>query len=50
MRTPLISLKGHLEGIEDGVVTLDERTAAILHAQITRLQRLAVLPRQVVNG
>ena len=41
MRTPLISLKGHLEGIEDGVVTLDERTAAILHAQITRLQRLA---------
>ncbi|MEX5258381.1 sensor histidine kinase [Kocuria arenosa] len=41
MRTPLASLKGHLEGIEDGVVPLDERTTAILQAQITRLERLA---------
>ncbi|WP_309126529.1 HAMP domain-containing sensor histidine kinase [Kocuria sp.] len=41
MRTPLANLKGHLEGIEDGVVPLDERTTGILHAQITRLERLA---------
>ncbi|MFC4904706.1 sensor histidine kinase [Kocuria oceani] len=41
MRTPLASLKGHLEGIEDGVVDLDERTQAILAAQIARLERLA---------
>lgn len=41
MRTPLANLKGHLEGIEDGVIALDERTTAILQAQITRLERLA---------
>ncbi|MEX5296753.1 ATP-binding protein [Kocuria sp. CPCC 205268] len=41
MRTPLASLKGHLEGIEDGVVEWDERTTSILHAQIARLERLA---------
>ena len=41
MRTPLASLKGHLEGIEDGVVEFDDRTQALLQAQITRLERLA---------
>ncbi|MEX5265231.1 HAMP domain-containing sensor histidine kinase [Kocuria sp. CPCC 205231] len=41
MRTPLANLKGHLEGIEDGVIALDERTTAILQAQTTRLERLA---------
>lgn len=41
MRTPLASLKGHLEGIQDGVVELDERTTGILDAQIVRLERLA---------
>lgn len=41
MRTPLASLKGYLEGIEDGVVALDEQTTAILYAQIARLERLA---------
>lgn len=47
MRTPLASLKGHLEGIEDGVVELDEHTTGILHAQITRLERLARDIRQL---
>ncbi|MFF0991473.1 sensor histidine kinase [Kocuria sp. CPCC 205315] len=47
MRTPLASLKGHLEGIEDGVVPLDERTTGILSAQITRLERLARDIRQL---
>jgi len=41
MRTPLASLKGHLEGVEDGVVALDERTTVILQAQVARLERLA---------
>ncbi len=41
MRTPLASLKGHLEGIEDEVVEWDERTTGILFAQIARLERLA---------
>ncbi|ALU40873.1 histidine kinase [Kocuria flava] len=50
MRTPLTSLKGHLEGIEDGVVDLDERTTAILHAQITRLERLARDIRQLTQA
>jgi signal transduction histidine kinase len=47
MRTPLASLKGHLEGIEDGVVELDEHTTGILQAQITRLERLARDIRQL---
>jgi two-component system, OmpR family, sensor histidine kinase BaeS len=41
MRTPLASLKGHLEGIEDGIVPRTQGTAAILSAQITRLEHLA---------
>jgi two-component system, OmpR family, sensor histidine kinase BaeS len=47
MRTPLASLKGHLEGVEDGVVEFDEHTTGILHAQITRLERLARDIRQL---
>ncbi|MGK7222771.1 sensor histidine kinase [Kocuria flava] len=47
MRTPLASLKGHLEGIEDGVVEWDERTTGILYAQIARLERLARDIRQL---
>ena len=47
MRTPLASLKGHLEGVEDGVVALDEHTTGILNAQITRLERLAHDIRQL---
>ncbi|MCM3486919.1 sensor histidine kinase [Kocuria rosea] len=50
MRTPLASLKGHLEGIEDGVVALDERTSGILVAQITRLERLARDIRQLTTA
>lgn len=41
MRTPLASLKGHLEGIEDGIVPRTQDTAVILSAQITRLEHLA---------
>lgn len=47
MRTPLASLKGHLEGIQDGVVDWDERTIGILDAQIARLERLARDIRQL---
>ncbi|MCH8571158.1 ATP-binding protein [Nesterenkonia sp. AY15] len=47
MRTPLASLKGHLEGIEDGVVEWDERTIGIFDAQIARMERLARDIRQL---
>ncbi|WP_051501392.1 cell wall metabolism sensor histidine kinase WalK [Nesterenkonia sp. AN1] len=47
MRTPLASLKGHLEGIEDGVVEWDARTIGIFNAQITRMERLAHDIRQL---
>ena len=47
MRTPLANLKGHLEGIEDGVVEWDARTTGILYAQIARLERLARDIRQL---
>ncbi|PWF88477.1 sensor histidine kinase [Kocuria rosea] len=50
MRTPLASLKGYLEGIEDGVVDLDEHTTGILNAQITRLERLARDIRQLTTA
>lgn len=49
MRTPLASLKGHVEGIEDGVVELNDGTMGILHAQITRLERLARDIRQLTE-
>lgn len=47
MRTPLASLKGHLEGIEDGVVEWDARTVEIFNAQISRMERLARDIRQL---
>lgn len=50
MRTPLASLRGHLEGIQDGVVELDDRTHALLQAQITRLERLARDIRQLTQA
>lgn len=41
MRTPVATLDGYLEGLEDGVATLDGRTVAILRTQTQRLVRLA---------
>jgi signal transduction histidine kinase len=41
MRTPVATLDGYLEGLEDGVVAIDEPTVAILRAQTARLARLA---------
>jgi histidine kinase len=39
-RTPLASLRGYLEGLEDGVFTLDETTLGASKRQIARLLRL----------
>jgi two-component system, OmpR family, sensor histidine kinase BaeS len=41
MRTPVATLEVYLEGLEDGLTTLDADTAVILHAQTRRLARLA---------
>lgn len=41
MRTPLATLEGYLEAMEDGVVQLDSATLAVLRAQTARLTRLA---------
>ncbi len=41
MRTPVATLDGYLEGLEDGVAAWDTDTAAMLRAQIRRLARLA---------
>lgn len=41
MRTPLATLDAYLEGVEDGVATMDSHTVAILRAQTRRLTRLA---------
>lgn len=41
MRTPVSTLDAYLEGLEDGVATLDPDTVAVLRAQTRRLARLA---------
>lgn len=41
MRTPVATLDGYLEGLEDGVVTVDAGTLAMLRTQTARLTRLA---------
>ncbi len=41
MRTPVATLDGYLEGIEDGVVSVDGDTLVMLRAQTARLARLA---------
>jgi signal transduction histidine kinase len=41
MRTPVATLDAYLEGLEDGVVTIDTDTIAVLRAQTARLGRLA---------
>ena len=41
MRTPVATLEAYLEALEDGVATLDTRTAQLLRSQTTRLARLS---------
>ena len=41
MRTPVSTLDAYLEGLEDGVVTVDADTLGMLRAQTARLSRLA---------
>lgn len=41
MRTPVATLDGYLEGIQDGVVPVDDETVALLRDQVSRLSRLA---------
>ena len=41
MRTPLATLEGYLEALEDGVATLDPPTASLLRSQTRRLARLS---------
>ena len=41
LRTPVATIDAYLEGLEDGVATLDEPTVRLLHAQTARLSRLA---------
>lgn len=41
LRTPVATLNAYLEGLEDGVAELDERTIALLRAQGDRLTHLA---------
>lgn len=41
MRTPVSTLDAYLEGLEDGVVTVDGDTLAMLRTQTARLTRLA---------
>ncbi|MFF4567330.1 sensor histidine kinase [Streptomyces sp. NPDC001435] len=40
LRTPLATIEAYLEGLADGVRTLDEHTLEVLGAQTTRLHRL----------
>ncbi|MFE9771966.1 sensor histidine kinase [Streptomyces sp. NPDC005931] len=40
MRTPLATIEAYLEGLADGIRTLDEHTLAVLGTQTSRLHRL----------
>lgn len=40
LRTPLTSLKGYLEGLQDGLFEPDEETFAVLEQEVDRLSRL----------
>ena len=40
LRTPLSSLRGHLEGLQDGVFTLEDETIEVSLGEVTRLERL----------
>ncbi|MBB5748604.1 sensor histidine kinase [Micrococcus sp. TA1] len=50
MRTPLASIKVHVEGVEDGVVDFDQETTGVLYSQIGRLERLAGDIRQLTRA
>ncbi len=41
MRTPVATLEAYLEALEDGLATLDAKTAALLRSQTRRLARLS---------
>lgn len=41
LRTPVATLGAYLDGLEDGVVTLDPQTVTVIRAQAARLTRLA---------
>ncbi|MBX9245840.1 HAMP domain-containing protein [Actinotalea ferrariae] len=41
VRTPVATITGYLEAVEDGIQPLDETTIAVLREQATRLTRLA---------
>jgi two-component system sensor histidine kinase BaeS len=41
LRTPVATLNAYLDGLEDGVATLDEETVEVLRMQTRRLTRLA---------
>lgn len=41
LRTPVATLEAYLDGLEDGVASLDAETIEILHTQTRRLGRLA---------
>jgi len=41
LRTPIATLSGYLDGVDDGMVAWTEQTRAVLAAQVRRLSRLA---------
>lgn len=41
LKTPLATMKVHLEGFQDGVIEQDAETLALLHGEVTRLEKLA---------
>ena len=40
LRTPLTNLRGHIEGLRDGLVSPSPQTLDVLHRELMRLQRL----------
>lgn len=40
LKTPLASIKGYMEGLQDGVIPANEETFQLIHREASRLQRL----------
>jgi two-component system sensor histidine kinase BaeS len=50
IRTPLATLEVFVDGMEDDVVPINQKTYSVLHNQIARLQRLAHDVRDAANA
>lgn len=47
LKTPLASIKGYMEGLQDGIISASPETYDLIHREATRLQRLVERMQQL---